>query len=149
MPFYKINIIFKKNLLMIMIASVVLLIPLSFTFIYKHIFLYVPFITIEIFMHKVIEIICSCYLVYLIPPKWQYSHIRASSLPIYLMTFGKIIACLICLASFDRDDIEFNHHLLTIIAGVFYGLTGLYIYKSNNFKVSALPRILRQRALEQ
>ena len=149
MPFYKINIIFKKNLLLFMMASVVLLIPLSFTFVYKHIYLYVPFITIEIFMHKVIEIICSCYLVYLIPPKWQYSHIRASSLPIYLMTFGKIIACLICLASFDRDDIEFNHHLLTIIAGVFYGLTGLYIYKSNNFKVSALPRILRQRALEQ
>ena len=148
MPFYKINVIFKKNLLVFMIASVVLMIPLSFSFIYKKIYVYVPFITIEIFMHKVIEMFCSCYLVYLIPPKWQYAHIRASSLPIYLMTFGKILACLICLASFNRDDIEFNYHLLTIIAGICYGLTGLYIYKSKNFKVTSLPRILRQRALE-
>ena len=130
-----------------MIASVVLMVPLSFGFINKNIYLYVPFITIEIFMHKVIEIICSCYLVYLIPPKWRYSHIRASSLPIYLMTLSKIIACLICLASFNRDKIAFNQHLLTAIAGVFYGLIGLFIYKSRNFRVNSLPRILRQREL--
>ena len=147
MPFYKINIFFKKNLIIFMIASVVLMVPLSFGFINKNIYLYVPFITIEIFMHKVIEIICSCYLVYLIPPKWRYSHIRASSLPIYLMTLSKIIACLICLASFNRDKIAFNQHLLTTIAGVFYGLIGLFIYKSRNFRVNSLPRILRQREL--
>ena len=74
----KINLKFKKNLIIFMIISVILMIPLSFTIFYEYIFLYVPLVSIDIFIHKIIEVISSCYLVYLIPPKWQYSHIRAS-----------------------------------------------------------------------
>jgi hypothetical protein len=148
MPFYKINLKFKKNLIIFMIMSVILMIPLSFTIFYEYIFLYVPLVSIDIFIHKIIEVISSCYLVYLIPPKWQYSHIRASSLPIYLMTFGKALGCILCMASFDENYIELNQHILTGIAFFFYGFIGLFIYKSKNFRISTLSRILRQRVLE-
>ena len=148
MPFYKINIVFKKNLIIFMSISVALILPFSFNFFNKHIYLYTIFISGAIFAHKIIEIICSCYLVYLIPPKWQYSHIRASSLPIYLMTFGKFCGCLLCLTSYNRNHIEYNHHFLTIIAALIYGMIGLYIYKSKTFRISALSRIIKQNSLE-
>ena len=148
MPFYKINIIFKKNLIIFMIISIILMIPLSFNLFYDHIYLFVPIVSIDIFIHKIIEIMCSCYLVYLIPPKWQYSHIRASSLPIYLMIFGKFAGCLICSIGYTIENIEYNQHLLSVIAFLIYGIIGLIIYKSKNFKISTLSRILRKKALE-
>ena len=124
------------------------MIPLSFTLFYHHIYLFVPIVSIDILFHKIIEIMCSCYLVYLIPPKWQYSHIRASSLPIYLMILGKFGGCLICFVGYTIENIEYNQHLLTAIAFLIYGIIGLIIYKSKNFRVSTLSRILRKKALE-
>ena len=148
MPLYKINIIFKKNLIIFLSLGVLLMLPLSFSVFFSHIYLYIIFISVDILIHKIIEIICSCYLVYLIPPKWQYSHIRASSLPIYLMTIGKFCGCIFCMTSYDRSHIEYNHHLLTATAAVIYGIIGLFIYKSRNVRISSLPRIIRQKALE-
>ena len=110
--------------------------------------MYVPFVTIVIFMHKIIEIICSSYLVHLIPTKWQYSHIRASSLPIYLMILGKMIGCFICCLSYEKESIEYNQHVITGIAITIYGLMGLFIYKSRDIRINTLPRILRERTLE-
>ena len=148
MPFYKINLFFKKNLIIFMILSVICMVPLSIEFLFGRIYLYVPLVTIVIFLHKIIENICSCYLVYLIPPNWKYSHIRASSLPIYLMILGKMCGCFICCLSYEKDKIEYNQHLITAIAFTIYGLMGLIIYKSRDFRINTLPRILRQRALE-
>ena len=147
-PFYKINLFFKKNLIIFMVASIIFMIPLSFEFFFGRIYLYVPFVTIVIFMHKIIEIICSSYLVHLIPPKWQYSHIRASSLPIYLMILGKMIGCFICCLSYEKESIEYNQHVITGIAITIYGLMGLFIYKSRDIRINTLPRILRERTLE-
>ena len=150
MPFYKINLRFKNNLIIFMIISIVLMITLSFIDFYEgfEIYIYVPLVSIDIMVHKIIETISSCYLVYLIPPKWKYSHIRACSLPTYLMLFGKVLGCLFCLASFSKDKIEFNQHFLVSVAFLFYGIIGLYIYKSKNFRISSLSGILRQKALE-
>ena len=155
MPFYKVNLIFKKNLIIFMIASIVFMIPLLFL---KEgtIFAYIPIVSIDILIHKIIEVICSCYLVYLIPPQWKYSNIRASSLPIYLMTFGKMLACAICLICYDNEKnidkrsliFRYNQIILTLIAVISYGLFGLIIYKSTNFRVKALARVLRQKAVE-
>ena len=148
-PFYKINLTFKNNLIILMIISVVLMIPLSIEFFFSRIYLYAPIVSIDIFIHKMIEIICSCYLVNLIPPKWKYSHIRASSLPIYLMTLGKIGGCVFCISSFSETTLELNQHILTATAFTIYGLIGLFIFKSKNFRVSTLSRILANKALEQ
>ena len=110
-----------------MITSIILMIPLSFIDFYEgfEIYIYVPLVSIDIMVHKIIETISSCYLVYLIPPKWKYSHIRACSLPTYLMLFGKVLGCLFCLASFSKDKIEFNQHFLVSVAFLFYGIIGL------------------------
>ncbi len=148
MPFYKVNVIFKKNLIIFMIASVILIIPL--TFLYKYIGAFIPIISFDILLHKIIEVMCSCYLVYLIPPQWKYAHIRASSLPLYIMTFGKIFACITCFICYDNIPKIFNYNqiILICIAFLVYGIIGLVILKSQNFRVKALARILRKRAVE-
>ena len=149
MPFYKVNVIFKKNLIIFMIASIICMIPLSFLKYIKE--SYIPIVAIDLLIHKIIEVMCSCYLVYLIPPQWKYAHMRASSLPIYLMTLGKIFACFVCFIAYDdkdRDILSLNHHLLILIAFFIYGIVGLIILKSPNFRVKALARVLRKQAME-
>ena len=149
MPFYKVNIIFKKNLIIFMIASIVFMVPL--TFLDGKYKIYLPFASFDILLHKIIEIRCSCYLVYLMPPQWKYAHIRASSLPIYLMTIGKILACIVCFICYDYSDIKlykYNQIILIGIAFIVYGIIGLVILKSPNFRVKALARILRKKAVE-
>ena len=158
MPFYKVNLIFKKNLMIFMIASIVFMIPLSIPYL-DYIYVYAPFVSLAAFTHKVIEIMLSCYLVYLIPPQWKYAHIRASSLPIYFMNFAKLCACVLCFVCykgptdvnefFDLQNVfKYNHHLLIVITFIVYGIFGMIIYKSENFRVKALARILRKKAME-
>ena len=149
MPFYKVNIIFNKNLIIFMISSIVFMVPL--TILDGKYKIYLPFASFDILLHKIIEIRCSCYLVYLMPPQWKYAHIRASSLPIYLMTIGKILACIVCFICYDYSDIKlykYNQIILIGIAFIVYGIIGLVILKSPNFRVKALARILRKKAVE-
>jgi hypothetical protein len=148
MPFYKVNLKFKKNLIIFMIASIVFMIPL--TFLERPIGVYIPIISIDIFIHKIIEVICSCYLVYLIPPQWKYAHIRASSLPLYLMTLGKMFACVVCFICYNESNVLFklNQILLICIAFFIYGFLGIIIYKLPNFRVKSLARILSKKAIE-
>ena len=148
MPFYKVNLIFKKNLIIFMIASIAFMVPLVIP-IEKYYYIYLPFAAVDILIHKIIEVICSCFLVYLIPPQWKYAHIRASSLPIYVMTFGKIISCIFCFICYeDKVGYYYNNFLLISYTAFSYILIGIIIYKSTNFRVKALARILRKRALE-
>ena len=149
MPFYKINLIFKKNLIIFMVASLALMIPLPI--LTTQAGAYIPIASIDIMIHKIIEFTCSCYLVYLIPPQWKYAHIRASSLPIYIMTIGKFSSCFLCFLCFKiEDDIiqRFNIIILIAICFLAYGIIGLIIYKSTNFRVKALARVLRKKATE-
>ena len=149
MPFYKVNLIFRRNIIIFMIFSVVFMVPLSFKIFYINPYIYAPIVSIDIILHKIIETMCSCYLVYLLPPKWQYSHIRASSLPIYLMTLGKAAGCIFCIASYDTEKIEINLYILTGITFFVYGFISLFLYRTKNFRVTALSRILRNKALEE
>ena len=144
MPFYKVNIIFKKNLILFMIGSIVFMIPLLILPLLEnqYPYVYIPIASIDILIHKIIEVICSSFLVYLIPPQWKYAHIKASSLPIYLMTLGKIIACTFCFLS------QYNNVLLNGFSICAYLIFGIIIYKSTNFRVKALTRILRRKAIQ-
>ena len=150
MPFYKINLIFKKNLIIFMVASLALMIPLPI--LKTQAGAYIPIASIDIMIHKIIEFTSSCYLVYLIPPQWKYAHIRASSLPIYIMTIGKFCSCFLCFLCFniDYDNIilKYNIIILIVICFLAYGIIGLIIYKSTNFRVKALARVLRKKATE-
>ena len=148
MPFFRINLIFQKHLMISMIASIVFMVPLSF---HLPLGAYVPIVSIDICLHKIIEVLCSCYLVYLIPPKWKYAHVRASSLIVHVMTFAKIFACLLCFSCFNEEEkvqIKTNMYILTIIAFSIYGIIFGIIYKSKNFRVKALIRILKKKVDE-
>ena len=148
MPFYKINLNFKKHLTISMIASVALMIPLMF---HLPLAAYIPIVSIDIFFHKVIEVLCSCYLVYLIPPKWKYAHVRASSLVVHIMNFAKMLSCLLCFTCYSEETkakIKTNMYILTLIAFTTYGIILGIIYRSKNFRVKALIRILRKKVDE-
>ena len=145
MPFHRINLIFQKHLMISMIASVVFMIPLCF---HLPLGVYVPMVSIDICLHKIIEVLCSCYLVYLIPPKWKYAHLRSSSLVVHVMTFAKIFSCLLCFTCFSEEEkvqIKTNMYILSIIAFSIYGFIFVIIYRSKNFRVKALIRILKKR----
>ena len=148
MPFFRINLIFKKYLFISMILSILFMIPLSF--LHLPLSAYIPIVSIDICFHKIIEVLCSCYLVYLLPPRWKYAHIRASSLVVHIMTFAKILSCLLCFTCYSEKEKESNKtnmYILIALALLAYGFIISIIYRSKNFIVKALIRIIRRKFL--
>ena len=148
MPFYKINVIFKKHLTISMIASIILMIPLCFNIPW---YAYISIVSIDLFFHKVIEVLCSCYLVYLVPPKWKYAHVRACSLVMHIMTFAKIFSCILCYSCYNERDAKKMKMNLYSLIGISFGMYGIMlfiIYKSKNFRVKALVRLLKKKINE-
>ena len=146
MPFFRVNLIFKKHLLISMILSIACMAPLSFDI---PVLAYISIVSIDIFFHKIIEVLCSCYLVYLIPPNWKFAHLRASSLIVHVMTFGKIFSCLLCFTFFnekeDKKIRKINIYSLTLIAFCSYISIIIIIFKSKSFRVKAIIRILTKK----
>ena len=77
----------------------------------------------------------------------------------YFIYFAKLCACGLCFVCYNGpndlgslDDLKavfkYDHHLLISITFIVYGIFGLIIYKSANFRVKALCRILRKKAME-
>ena len=148
MPFYKVNLIYKKNLIIYMIATVAFMIPLSIP--WKNLYVYIPLVAIIITINKIIEFTSSCYLVYLIPPQWKFLHFKAGRIPTYIIAFARLGGCILCLTSFyiTENKWNWNQIIITIIAGLMYGILGIFIYKSENFRVKALSRVLRKQVVE-
>ena len=143
-PLYKINARIKKLLVILMIFTIILLVPLSFNIDLFYYFIIISFI---ILFSSIIESVSSCYLAYLTPPDWQFSHINAGALPLYIMTFGKLCGCIICLTSFT-NILLFNNHVVIIFTFIGYIVSGSYIIKSKNFRIKAIARIMRKTELE-
>jgi hypothetical protein len=146
LPFHKINTLIKKLLIILMILTILLMIPLSLDL--KNFIIYCVIISLVILISSIIEVLSSCYLAYLTPPEWKFSHINAGALPLYVMTFGKICGCLICLSAFSNKVI-LNHHIIISITILGYGISGIFILKSKNFRIKAIARIMRKLELEQ
>ena len=144
LPFYKINTKIKKFLIISMTFTILLMIPLSFQI---DLFYYFIIISIIIILSSIIEVLSSCYLAYLTPPNWEISQINAGSLPLYIMTFGKLVGCFICLTSFT-DITLLNNHIIIIFTFIGYGISGYFIIKSKNFRIKAIARIMRKSELE-
>ena len=144
LPLYKINTRIKKLLVILMICTIILMVPLSFNIDLFYYFIIISFI---ILISSVIEAVSSCYLAYLTPPDWRFSNINAGALPLYIMTFGKLCGCIICLTSFT-NILLFNNHLVIILTFVGYIISGFYIIKSKNFRIKAIARIMRRSELE-
>jgi hypothetical protein len=84
LPFYKINTLIKKLLVILMALNIILMIPLSFEI---NLLAYFIIISFVILLSSIIEVLSSCYLAYLTPPKWKFSHMNAGALPLHIMTF--------------------------------------------------------------
>ena len=148
LPFHKINTLIKKFLIILMILTILLMIPLSIKeFLGLNIFIHFIIISIVILISSIIEVVSSCYLAYLTPPEWKFSHINAGALPLFVMTFGKLSGCLICLSAFT-GNLLFNHHIIITITTIGYGISGIFILKSKNFRIKAIARIMRKSELE-
>ena len=149
LPFHKINTSIKKLLIILMLFTLILMIPLSIKDIVgKHIMLYFNIITLVFLISSIIEVLSSCYLAYLTPPEWKFSQINAGALPLYVMTFGKLSGCLICLTAFS-NHLLLNHHIVIVLTLIGYGISGIFILKSKNFRIKAIARIMRKSELEQ
>ncbi len=131
-----------------MILTILLMIPLSInSFVENHIFIYFIIISLVYLLSSVIEVLSSCYLAYLTPPEWKFSQINAGALPLYVMTFGKLCGCLICLTAFSGNYL-LNHHIIIALTLLGYGISGIFILKSKNFRIKAIARIMRKSELE-
>jgi hypothetical protein len=148
LPFYRINTLIKKSLITLMILTVLLMIPLSIQFICENIYIYFIIISCVFLISSIIEVLSSCYLAYLTPPEWVFSQINAGALPLFVMTFGKLCGCLICLTAFTKI-LLFNHHIVIGLTLFGYGISGIFILKSKNFRIKAIARIMRKSELEQ
>ena len=143
-PLYKINKIIKKLLVILMTLTIILMVPLSFV---KNLLAYFIIISLVFLISSIIEVVSSCYLAYLIPPDHKFSHINAGALPLYIITFGKLCGCLICLTSFTNIEL-FNNHVVIIFTFIGYGISGFHMIKSKNFRIKAIARIMRKSELE-
>jgi hypothetical protein len=149
LPFYRINTLIKKFLIILMIITILLMIPLSIPqAIEEHFIIYYIIISLVFLISSVIEVVSSCYLAYLTPPEWKFSQINAGALPLYVMTFGKLSGCLICLTAF-YNNLFLNYHIIIIITFIGYMISGIFILKSKNFRIKAIARIMRKAELEQ
>ena len=144
LPFYKINTLIKKLLVILMASSIILMIPLSFQI---NLLAYFIIISFVILLSSIIEVLSSCYLAYLTPPKWKFSHMNAGSLPLHISTFGKLIGCIICLLAFT-EDVLLNNRVIIVITFISYGICVYNILKSQNFRIKAIARIMRRSELE-
>ena len=144
LPFYKINTLIKKLLVVLMALNIILMIPLSFNI---NLLAYFIIISFVILLSSIIEVLSSCYLAYLTPPKWKFSHMNAGALPLYIMTFGKLIGCIICLLAFTEDAL-LNNRVILVITFISYGICVYNILKSQNFRIKAIARIMRRSELE-
>ena len=149
LPFHRINTLIKKSLIILMILTLLLMIPLSISEIVgNYIIIYFIIISCVFLISSIIEVLSSCYLAYLTPPEWKFSQFNAGALPIYVMTFGKLCGCLICLSAFS-GNLLLNHHIIIGLTLLGYGISGIFILKSKNFRIKAIERIMRKSELEQ
>ena len=87
-PFHKINLLFKKYLIILMTLTNVLMIILSIVIYNKFNYPYFIILSLLILINMTLEVISSSYLAYLLPPGWKFKNIRAGALTIYIMTFA-------------------------------------------------------------
>ena len=143
-PLYKINTKIQRFLVILMAITIILMVPLSLDI---DIFYYFIIISVIILISSIIEVLLSSYLAYLTPPQWEFSHINAGALPLFMMTFGKLSGCLICLTSFLNIKL-INNRLLILLTFIGYGISGFYLAKSKTFRIKAIARIMRKSELE-
>lgn len=131
-----------------MTATIILLAPLSFEINLIAYFIIISFIFL---LSSIIEMVSSCHLAYLTSQDHKFSHINAGALPLYIITFGKLCGCLICLTSF-ANTIEnlknHNNHVVIFLTFIGYGISGFYMIKFKNFRIKAIARIMRKSELE-
>ena len=146
LPLYRLNKLIKKMLITLMILSLLLMIPISIKIL--NLYYYFVIISLIFLISSIIEVLSSCYLAYLTPPEWKFSHVNAGMLPLLIMTFGKLSGCLICCTAFT-GDVMLNHYIILGLSFIGYGISGIFILKSKNFRVKAIARIIRKSELEQ
>ena len=130
-----------------MIITNLLMISLSVCLYFEITYPYFPIISLLILINMIIEVISSSYLSYLLSPGWNFKHIRAGALTVYIMILGKIIGCLFCLVSFS--DSTWNYFGITIIIFLAYTSISIYLYKSPNLRIKSICRIMQQKKLNE
>ncbi len=140
-----------------MFVTVILLIPLLTEFLIRQKALLFCVVLLINFATQLTNIALACFYANLIPPGFKFKKISAATMPIYIMTLGKIVGVLIGTSSINFiDQLDIHNYrpnpnfiTLLVITGVSYGIIFfVYILKNPDFRIKALARVLRKKALE-
>ena len=146
-PFHKINLLFKKYLIILMTLTNVLMIILSIVIYNKFNYPYFIILSLLILINMTLEVISSSYLAYLLPPGWKFKNIRAGALTIYIMTFAKICGILFCFISYNNST--WNYFGITFVIVIFYTSMIIYICKSPNWRIKSICRIIQMKKVDE
>ena len=145
--FYQVNLKFTKFLglscICLAISSVLLI-----RYQDQYDFLYITLTCFVILASNVIEISCSCYIGFILSPGWKFLKINAGFYPIYLISFGKIVGCLIGLLAINGNN-SLDIYVISTINFCFVACIGIIIIFTSIFRVKGMTRVIKKLALER
>ena len=97
---------------------------------------------------NIIEISCSCYIGFILSPGWKFLKINAGFYPIYLISFGKIVGCLIGLLAINGNN-SLDIYVISTINFCFVACIGIIIIFTSIFRVKGMTRVIKKLALER
>ena len=143
--FYQVNIKFIKILglscICLAVSNVLLI-----RFVTYIEFLYPILICFNILANNIIEIVCSCYVGFILSPGWKFLNINAGIYPNYLISFGKICGCLIGLLGVKNNFS--NIIVISTISFIFVVFIGVIIIFTPIFNIKGITRVIKKLAIE-
>ena len=145
LPLKKINVLMKKYLIIFMFATILFIAPLLYEPILESGILVLIISSGLTLLSTIISILSCCYLSYLLPPGWKIYHIHAGKLPSCLIVLGKLLGILFNLLKYFE-----YYDLYTIFGLIFicYISIIIYLFKTNNFRIKVISRIMRKKVFE-
>ena len=95
---------------------------------------------------NIIDICCSCYLSFILPPEWKILGRRVGYWNYYIITFGKIVGGIISI--FLSDNGKVNHWILVGISFLFFVSFLILIFCTRILQIKGITRVIRKSVLE-
>ena len=150
LPLDRINILFKKYIIIFMFSSIIFMIPISVKDLAFENWVWIYFLCVLMIVisSSIIEILCSCFVSYLLPPESKFLFFDAEKLPIRVLVIGKICGCLFCLFDMDNTHGNINNPVLLGISSVVYLFAILYLIISKEFRIKVISRMIKKKIYE-
>ena len=150
LPLDKINILFKKYIIIFMVSSIIFMIPISVQDLVNGSWVWIYFLCVLMIVisSSIIEILCSCFVSYLLPPESKFFYFDAEKLPIRIQVIGKIFGYLVCLFEMNSTESNINNPVLFGLTTVIYVFAIIYLLLSKEFRIKVISRMIKKKIYE-